>query len=426
MQPRLRFKNFSYDINIIKFGDIFSFHTTNSYSRDYLNYKNGVVKNIHYGDIHTKFNSQFDITKESVPFINNDIDLKKIRLESYCYEGDVVIADASEDYKDIGKSIEIVHLGNEKLVAGLHTFLARPKQKLLAKGFISFAMQSYSVRHQIMVIAQGTKVLGISAGRLSEISIPLPSLEEQTKIASFLSVIEEKITQLTKKHELLKEYKKGVMQQIFSQELRFKADDGSAYSDWQMKAISELNLYISDGNYGEQYPTSAQMVSSGVPFLRANNIKGLKLTWDDMRYITPEHHKILTSGHLKSKDVLITTRGEIGSIALVTEEFEGANINAQICLLRVKDDSQIIPEFILQALSTKYSKKQFKELQTGSALKQLPKSNLGKVRIPTPCKSEQTKIANFLLAIDNKIQNNQSQLEATKQFKQGLLQQMFI
>jgi type I restriction enzyme S subunit len=207
--------------------------------------------------------------------------------------------------------------------------------------------------------------------------------------------------------------------------LRLKADDGSEYPDWEIKEISNSNLYISDGNYGEQYPTSSQMVASGVPFIRANNIKELKLVWGDMRYITPEHHQILTSGHLKYKDILITTRGEIGSIAFVTKEFDGANINAQICLLRVKGDNQIIPEFLLQALSTNQCKKQFKELQTGSALKQLPKSNLGKVKIPIPSTSEQTKIASFLSAVDEKIVQLTKKHELLTKYKKSVMQKIF-
>jgi type I restriction enzyme S subunit len=207
--------------------------------------------------------------------------------------------------------------------------------------------------------------------------------------------------------------------------LRLKTKDGSDFPEWEIKTISNSNLYISDGNYGEQYPTSSQMVTSGVPFIRANNIKELKLVWDDMKYITPEHHHILTSGHLKYKDILITTRGEIGSIAFVSQEFDGANINAQICLLRVKDNNQITPEFLLQALSTNQSKKQFKELQTGSALKQLPKSNLGKVKIPVPLKEEQTKIASFLSAIDEKVNQITRKHELLNQYKKGLMQKIF-
>ena len=84
------------------------FKVTNSLSREKLNYVDGKVKNIHYGDIHTKFQTLFNIQKEEVPFINDDVSLSKIQEDFYCKEGDIVFADASEDLNDIGKSIEIM------------------------------------------------------------------------------------------------------------------------------------------------------------------------------------------------------------------------------------------------------------------------------------------------------------------------------
>ena len=83
--PRLRFPEFAKDEEWVfnKLGNVYSFITTNSYSRDDLNYKNGEVKNIHYGDIHTKFSTLFDITKENVPFINESIPLDKFKQENY-------------------------------------------------------------------------------------------------------------------------------------------------------------------------------------------------------------------------------------------------------------------------------------------------------------------------------------------------------
>lgn len=195
--------------------DIYSFYATNSFSRDNLNYETGEVKNIHYGDIHTKFATLFDITKEYVPFINNKIDITKIKEENYCKEGDLVIADASEDYKDIGKSVELVELNNERVVAGLHTFLARPNKMKIQKGFSGYLVQADYVRKQIMTIAQGTKVLSLSTGRLGKVKLNIPSLEEQKKIADFLSAIDVKIEKVAEAIEATTKYKKGLLQQMF-------------------------------------------------------------------------------------------------------------------------------------------------------------------------------------------------------------------
>jgi type I restriction enzyme S subunit len=196
-------------------GEVYSFFSTNSFSRDNLNYENGEVQNIHYGDIHTKFPLHFDIKNELVPFINSSVNLSKIKEENYCQEGDLVIADASEDYNDIGKAIEIVNLKNKKVLAGLHTFLARPKNNQIYIGFSGFLMQPWSFRKQVMTIAQGTKVLGLATVRMKELKIQIPSLKEQQKIAAYLSSLDAKIEAVGTQIKNTQEFKKGLLQQLF-------------------------------------------------------------------------------------------------------------------------------------------------------------------------------------------------------------------
>lgn len=238
--PELRFPEFEGEWIVKLYEDIYSFKTTNSYSRDNLNYEKGEVKNIHYGDIHTKFDSLFDITKEFVPFLNKDINTSRFPEESYLKEGDLVVADASEDYNDIGKTIEISNLNNKRVVAGLHTFLARRESDGMVNGFASFLMKTRKVRLEVMRIAQGTKVLGIATKRLAKIPLYLPQPEEQQRIATFLTAVDKRIQLLQQKKELLETYKKGVMQKLFSQELRFKDDKGNDFPDWEEKKLGEL------------------------------------------------------------------------------------------------------------------------------------------------------------------------------------------
>ena len=198
-----------------KLGDVLDFYPTNSFSRSLLNYEKGSIKNIHYGDIHTKYRSNFDITKENVPYINVKVDISRIIGSSYCQVGDLVIADASEDYKDIGKSIEIVNLNNESVLAGLHTYIARDNNNVFALGFKGYLMQSRKVRLQMMRFATGVSVLGISKGNIAKVEIGLPGLEEQRKIVSFLTSVDIKINYTSKQLEQTQQFKKGLLQQMF-------------------------------------------------------------------------------------------------------------------------------------------------------------------------------------------------------------------
>ncbi len=198
-----------------KLGNVYSFKTTNSLSREKLNYESGTVKNIHYGDIHTKFKSHFDITNELVPYIKSGVDLSRIPDDNFLQEGDLVIADASEDYADIGKTIEIVNLNQEKVLAGLHTLLARRRSTEPVIGFSGHLMKSSALRLEIMKIAQGTKVLSISTTRLGDLIIQFPTKAEQQKIALFLSSLDEAIENIRQQVEHLRQFKQGLLQRMF-------------------------------------------------------------------------------------------------------------------------------------------------------------------------------------------------------------------
>ncbi|MEP0961031.1 MAG: restriction endonuclease subunit S [Roseobacter sp.] len=201
--------------------------------------------------------------------------------------------------------------------------------------------------------------------------------------------------------------------------LRFSEFEGT----WVEKSLEDLNVEISDGNYGEMYPTQEQFVSDGVPFIRANNLRDGTIRSDDMRFISPELHEVLRSGHLKLSDILVTTRGDIGMVSFVPLEFVGANINAQLCLLRNADRSDQF--FIFSYLNHHVAKRQFAELTTGSALKQLPRKNLKKVRIGIPSLPEQKKIAKFLGVVDAKIAALKARQEGLERYKRGLMQALF-
>jgi type I restriction enzyme, S subunit len=399
--PKLRFSEFSGELEEKRYGDIYSFYSTNSLSRDKLNYENGNVKNIHYGDIHTKFKTMFDIQNENVPFINNDIDLSKIKDESYCLNGDLVIADASEDYNDIGKTMEILNLNNEKVIAGLHTFLARPKKHNMALGFMGYLLQSWKVRKQIMTIAQGTKVLSLSTSRLAEIKLNIPSKKEQEKIASFLSSIDRKIEQLTKKESLLQEYKKGVMQKIFNQEIRFKADDGSEFCDWKEKELSFLYKI----KKGSQLNKDTLTEEGNYPAINGGiNPSGYTTDWN-----TQENTITISEGG-----------NSCGYINYITTKFWSGGHNYSLQDLKIQHNNIFIYQYL------KHNEKAIMRLRVGSGLPNIQKGDIDAFKIQTPCLEEQTKIANFLSSIDNKIENAKKELEKTKEFKKALLQQMFV
>ena len=141
--------------------------------------------------------------------------------------------------------------------------------------------------------------------------------------------------------------------------------------------IGESGLTISDGNYSSKYPRSDEFVERGIPFIRANNMRNGTIFDDDMYYITPEKHSLLLKGHLKANDILVSTRGNIGIIALVPDRHTDSNINAQIVLLR-DEVGRFIPHYLLWALQTESAKTQFSRLQT----KQTPPKRIRREDFP--------------------------------------------
>lgn len=197
-----------------RLGEVLSFKITNSFSRENLNYLGGKARNIHYGDIHTKFHVLFDLSNELVPYVNQDVSIAKISEDNYCREGDLIFADASEDLADVGKAIEIVNLNGEVVLSGLHTILARPETNRFAAGFLGYLFRSDATRVQIQKESQGSKVLSISMGRLSNIIVEFPSLAEQTKIADFLTVLDGKIQGVSREIGQVEMWKRGLLQRL--------------------------------------------------------------------------------------------------------------------------------------------------------------------------------------------------------------------
>ena len=397
--PSLRFPEFTEGWVMKKLGEVYTFKVTNSFSRDNLNYEKGEVKNIHYGDIHTKFQTLFDITKENVPFINSEISIQKISEDFYCKKGDLVFADASEDLNDVGKSIEIVNLNNEKLLSGLHTLLARPIENTFSLGFGGYLFKSQKVRLQIQKESQGSKVLSISTGRMSNILLDIPSKPEQTKIATFLTAVDEKLQSLKKKKSLLEQYKKGVMQKLFAQEIRFKNTEGGDFEAWEVKKLGNCLDYIQPTKY---------LVES--------------IEYDD-KYSVP----VLTAG----KTFVLGYTNEINGIfnenlpVIIFDDFTTAT---QFVDFPFKAKSSAMKILIAkEGVNIKfiYETMQIMNYEIGGHERHWI-SKFTQIEINFPSLAEQTQIANFLSAIDAKIKQTDLQIAKTEQWKRGLLQQMFV
>jgi len=259
----------------------------------------------------------------------------------------------------------------------------------------------------------GSTIKNLSLKTLRETNISLPSLPEQQKIAAFLTSVDERIAQLTKKKALLEQYKKGVMQKIFSQEIRFKDDNGKEFGVWEEKTLSYF-LTIPE----KQKPS----------VIDRNKLLTVKLhTKGVFKNDNTDSLSLGANYFIRKKGQFIYGKQNLfnGAFSLIPDEFDGWLSSTDVPSFNV-DTNKVNPVFFLQYFSREFFYKKLEDIASGSGSKRIHENVLLQLRIDLPSIQEQTKIANFLSAIDKKIEGVDKQLEQTKRWKKGLLQQMFI
>lgn len=261
-------------------------------------------------------------------------------------------------------------------------------------------------------IKTGNATKFINKTDLLAIEIDAPSISEQTKIANFLTAVDEKISQLTQKCELLTQYKKGMMQQIFSQALRFKDDDGREFPEWEVRQLSDIGEIVT----GKTPSTADENLWKGdIQFVTPTDITEQKYQYKTQRTVA-SHPRLKV---LPKHSIMFTCIASIGKMSLSVKPcITNQQINALVPQVAFER------EYIYYALLSIVDF--IKSTQANTTLPIINKTEFSKFTIPIPVRAEQIKIANFLIALDDKITNTQAQLAAAKQYKQGLLQQMFV
>ena len=257
----------------------------------------------------------------------------------------------------------------------------------------------------------GTSYPAINSKDLAKISIRYPSLPEQKKIASFFTAIDQKISQLKRKKTLLEQYKKGVMQKIFSQEIRFKDDNGQEFPKWEKMTGDALFKTVSNKNHNSDLPILAITQEHGaVP--------------RDMidYYITVSEQSIEGYKVVEKGDFIISLRSFQGGIEY--SEYKGICSPAYIILRATQkiDHRYFKYYFKTEDYITNLNRK-LEGIRDG---KMISFKYFSEIKINVPSLPEQTKIANFLSAIDDKISQTQKQIEKAEVWKKGLMQQMFV
>ena len=415
--PELRFKGFTDDWEERKFDECFNFPvSTNSLSRALLNYDEGDIKSVHYGDILIKYPAILNIKNDKIPYITGG-KLEKYK-SSLLENGDLIFADAAED-ETVGKAVEVNGLTEENLVAGLHTIVARPKDKK-AEFFLGYYINSNTYHRQLLRLIQGSKVSSISKGNLQKTLVSFPKdFEEQQKIGSFFKQLDETIALHQRKLDLLKEQKKGFLQKMFPKngakvpELRF---EGFA-DDWEERNLGEWSD-VRDGTHA-----SPKYIKQGHPMVTSKNLTDSGLDMSDVSYLTDEDfNEINQRSKVDIGDILFGMIGTIGKPVIVDrDDFAIKNV----ALIKEKTSPEIINTWLIQYLKSPSFERFIQKENAGGTQKFIALGLIRDMKLMTPSVQEQARIGELLNHLDNLIVANQRKLDLLKEQKKGYLQKMF-
>lgn len=406
MVPKLRFKEFCGEWEEKRLGDIAEIYKGNTLSKSDLRDEGAPC--ILYGELYTKYG-------EIIKRVYN----KTNRTDKNLFRGknnDVLIPSSGETAIDISTAsclkCDNVYIGGDLNVIRCND---------INGSFLSYNL-NHKQKNSIAKFAQGVSVVHLYGDSLRKLKIKIPSLPEQTKIADFLSTVDDKIQNQQDKITHLENIKKGFMQKIFSRKIRFKDDGGDEFPEWEEKKLGDIaDLLSSKRIYLDDY------VEKGVPFFRGKEISELKNNKkiEDLIFITKEKYNEIKEkyGVPQKNDLLITAVGTLGNTLIIQDEnpfyFKDGN------LIWLKNISQNVV-FLDFLLNSQNGKKLILNSAIGSTQKALTIIELNKLKFKFPCLKEQKKIANFLSSFDEKISTEKDTLENLRQLKKGLLQQIFV
>ncbi|MDU2591512.1 MAG: restriction endonuclease subunit S [Paeniclostridium sordellii] len=286
-------------------------------------------------------------------------------------------------------------------------------------------LYTYLLKENLSKLADTTSIPQINNKHIEPYEINIPSKEEQEKIASFFSLIDDKISLQGEKVEALKDYKKGMMQKIFSRELRFKDDDGRDYPEWEEKKLNQLG----DTYTGLSGKTKENFGIGDAKYVIYRNVFGNILAKEEELDLV-EINKGEKQNKVIKGDLLFTTSSEtpeeVGMISCWNYDIEDLYLNSFCFGYRLFNLEQYSPIFMAYLLRSEGYRRKISILGQGSTRYNISKTELMKMKVSVPNIEEQRKIVSLLLGLESNIEKNQEKLDSLKEYKKGLLQQMFI
>lgn len=404
--PQIRFPEFIGNWEVTKLGDVGNFIGGGTPSSSNPNYWIGDIPWISSSDIDEDNVEKINITK----FINN-LSIQESATKPIPKNSVLIVSRVG-----IGKFAV-----NKDIICTSQDFTSIiPKKD--NPYFIVYCF--LSKKNKFINIGQGTSIKGFTIEDIKNLYFKFPKIDEQTKIADFITKVDTQIHLLEKEKALLEKYKKGISQKIFNQEIRFKDDNGNDFPDWEEKKLGLIGNTI-NGLTGK----TKEDFGEGKPYIQYMQIfRASKIYTNEFGFVKINEKETQTK--VKYGDVFFTTSSEtpneIGISSVLLDEVEDAYLNSFCFGFRPNSLNELVPEFAQFLFRSKNVRNEIIKLAQGSTRFNMSKVEFMKQKISLPCETEQQKIASFLSAIDIQIDQLGNQIVRSKSFKKGLLQKMFV
>lgn len=354
------------------------------------------------------------------------------------YERSFLITKKGENYKKVNPGSFVYNPMNLRfgalsynkedfpvIVSGYYNIFKVKNPKTI--GFWNNYLKTYKMLNYYYTIATGSLIekKRVHFSQFLQIEKEVPSLPEQTKIADFLSTVDDKIQNQEDKITHLENIKKGFMQKIFSRKIRFKDDRGEEFPEWEEKKLKEIVTL--NGRIGFRGYTVQDIVKKGegaISLSPSNIIDGnIDIINTNLTYISMYKYNESPEIKIEKNDILLTKTASVGRCGIVKNTDELMTINPQMVIIR---SDNINMYFLNYQLNNQLIQKELFRRTVGGVVPTINQEEIYKIKIKVPCSKEQQKIVDFLSLFDEKISTEKETLEHLKQLKKGLLQQVFV
>lgn len=389
-----------------------------------LDFKNGLNKGKDFFGSGTPIINYMDVYKKNglhSADITGKVSLDEKEIKRYeVKKGDVFFTRTSETPEEVGIASVLLDDIDACVFSGF-VLRGRPKTDMLLPEYCKYCFSTHEVRQKIIASCTYTTRALTNGTQLSKIEISVPDKDEQFRIVSSLTEVDQLIDKSEKLVKKYQDLKQACLQHMFPRAGQTEPDVRlpGFTGPWEQRKLGKLVEFY-NGDRSSRYPNDSDMVSEGVPFINAGDLVSGRVKLDTANKITEEKFNELSGAKIQRGDIIYCLRGTLGKNAFV-DNFDVGTVASSLVDIRPK---KVVGKYLYQVLNSDIEYTQRIVNDEGAAQPNLSAKNLSLFNIPMPDEVEQEKIAAYFDDLDNLITLHQRTCEKYKKIKQGMMEEL--